>query len=215
MGDKVDIATAETAQLMTIPGVGSKRAAAIIQLRESEESFKMQALVSCTNIKQNEWARLYQDGVIDLDLPQEELQIPGNLAEETLSPSSRRLKQELEAMQELMKVQERDFEQEKKALIEQVEYGERHYKAERKQREEVNRGFAKELEELKKKIGMGGMVRISSPPKPTHVEEEKKGATDVITKVVKFLETRKEQTSRPEAKKKSDTGCKEGERGAS
>ena len=170
MGDKVDIATAETAQLMTIPGVGSKRAAAIIQLRESEESFKMQALVSCTNIKQNEWARLYQDGVIDLDLPQEELQIPGNLAEETLSPSSRRLKQELEAMQELMKVQERDFEQEKKALIEQVEYGERHYKAERKQREEVNRGFAKELEELKKKIGMGGMVRISSPLKLTHVE---------------------------------------------
>ena len=94
MGDKVVVATADLVQLMTIPGVGSKRAAAIIQLRESEDQFTMQALVTCTNMKQNEWAKLHQEGVIELDLPSEELQIPGVNVEATLSPSSRKLTDE-------------------------------------------------------------------------------------------------------------------------
>ena len=75
----IELETAEEEALQRIPGIGVKRAAAIVVMRDKNGGITMERLVTVSSLGQDVWARLYQEGVINVKLAREELEIPGGI----------------------------------------------------------------------------------------------------------------------------------------
>ena len=104
----VDLNKDDLVSLKELPGVGQKRAEAIMALRE-QGTLTMELLVAGTNIPQATWAKMYQEGKIQLDVPLKQLV----LEPVPFSPRSLALQKELEEEREASARKERLAEQER------------------------------------------------------------------------------------------------------
>ena len=102
----IKLETATQEELETINGIGPQKAKKIIQQRDGDE-WHMQGLVIATGIPQDEWARLYDEGVVTMEFPKEELQVP----EVPLSPTATKLTKQIAEMRVEAAQREREIAQ--------------------------------------------------------------------------------------------------------
>jgi len=157
----VDLNKDDLVSLKELPGVGKRRAEAIIALRE-QGNLTMELLVAGTNIPQATWAKMYQEGKIKLDVPLKQLV----LEPVPFSPRSMALQKELEE------------EREASAWKEQLAGQERQENARKIQRmmeemEETRRQMMRELEIQK----AGFMAMLAEKEKKTETSQVDKAMT--------------------------------------
>ena len=76
MGTPVDLNTATVEELRAIPDIGPKRAARIVSERDEDGYIPMETLERATGKSRYEWIRLYQTGVVTVNLPADQLSLP-------------------------------------------------------------------------------------------------------------------------------------------